>query len=304
MLLVSWANMAFFTDIFRIEDLKLWGAKVLIILLTLGAARIVMSLGYILIERVFEVQYIPGKIGFDERKKNTLKALLKSVLRYAIYFIAAITILDELNVPVAAVLSAAGILGLAVGFGAQNLVRDIITGFFILFEDQFSVGEYIETAGVGGIVEEVGLRSTKLRDWGGQLHIIPNGEITKVTNHNRGSMRALVEVGIAYEEDINHALKVLGEIAKGMARDYAHVIREGPDVLGIVNFGQSEVLVRIIAKTKPMEQWAVERELRRRIKETFDKEGIEIPYPRRVYIQPTDNENRKKKPATAEQKGE
>ncbi|MBZ4655031.1 MAG: MscS Mechanosensitive ion channel [Peptococcaceae bacterium] len=300
MLLTSWASITFFTDIFKIEDLKLWGTKALMILLILVVARIVMSLGYLLIERVFRVQYIPGKISFDERKKNTLKALLKSVLRYAIYFIAAITILDELNVPVTAVLSAAGILGLAVGFGAQNLVRDVITGFFILFEDQFSVGEYIETAGVGGIVEEVGLRATKLRDWGGQLHIIPNGEITKVTNHNRGSMRALVEVGIAYEEDINHALKVLGEIAKDMARDYAQVITEGPDVLGIVNFGQSEVLIRIIAKTKPMEQWAVEREMRRRIKETFDKEGIEIPYPRRVYIQPAENEGRKKKQGTAE----
>ncbi len=295
MLLTSWATVAFLTDLFKIEEIKLWGTKALMILLILVVARIGMSLGYLLIERVFQVQYIPGKISFDERRVNTLKALLKSVLRYAIYFIAAITILDELNVPVTAVLSAAGILGLAVGFGAQNLVRDVITGFFILFEDQFSVGEYIETAGVGGIVEEVGLRATKLRDWGGQLHIIPNGEITKVTNHNRGSMRALVEVGVAYEEDINHVLKVLGEIAKSMARDYAHVITEGPDVLGVVNLGESEVVVRIIAKTKPMEQWAVEREMRRRIKETFDKEGIEIPYPRRVYIQPTDDESRKKK---------
>lgn len=269
-------------ELLNIADLKIIMIRILFIILILILARIGMYLGSMLVERTFRLRV--GRVGFDERRANTLKTILKSILQYAIYFIAAITIMDELNIPIAAVLSAAGILGLAVGFGAQNLVRDVITGFFILFEDQFSVGEYIEIEGVGGVVEEVGLRITKLRDFGGQLHIIPNGKISMVTNHHRGNMRALVEVGVAYEEDVNKVLDVLRRVAEKMAQDFAQIIREGPKVLGVWKLGESEVLIRIVARTIPMEQWNVEMELRRRIKETFDREGIEIPYPRRVYI--------------------
>lgn len=269
-------------ELLNISDLKTIVVKILFVLLILVLARLGLALGYVLVERTFRLRV--GRVGFDERRANTLKTILRSVLQYAVYFIAAITIMDELNIPIAAVLSAAGILGLAVGFGAQNLVRDVITGFFILFEDQFAVGEYIEIEGLGGYVEEVGLRITKLRDFGGQLHIVPNGKITMVTNHHRGNLRALVEVRVAYEEDINKVLQVLDKITEKMARDYVHIIMEGPQVLGVWNLGESDMVIRIVARTKPMEQWGVEMELRRRIKETFDKEGIEIPYPRRVHI--------------------
>lgn len=265
-------------------ELRAAGSKAALILVILLTAKTGVSVAYVLIDRLFQVRVIPGKVHFDERRSSTLKAILKSIIRYLVYFIAIITILDELDVPITAVLSAAGILGLAVGFGAQNLVRDVITGFFIIFEDQFSVGDYIETEGIGGIVEEIGLRITKLRDWGGQLHIIPNGKITTVTNHSRGNMRALVEVEVAYEEDVNKALSVLTQIAAEMAADFPGIIREGPTVLGVRALGESGVLIRIVAKTVPMEQWGIEMELRRRIKETFDREGIEIPYPRRYCI--------------------
>lgn len=265
-------------------DLKIWGGKVLLILLIIVAAQLTISLSYVLVERLFKVRPVPGSLHFDEKRARTLMTIMKSVIKYSVYFIAIITVLDELNVPITAVLSAAGILGLAVGFGAQNLVKDVITGFFILFENQFSVGEYIETEGFGGVVEEVGLRVTKLRDWSGELHIIPNGRISVVTNHNRGSMRALVEVGIAYEADLERALLVLKQIAAGVARDLAPVITDGPDVLGVTKLDDSAVVIRIVAKTLPLEQWGVERELLKRIKEAFDKEGIEIPYPRRYCI--------------------
>jgi len=274
----------FLADPNNLVVLRTWTVKILLIILTLILVRVALSLGYLIIDRAFKVRVKPGKFTVDEKRANTLQTILKSVMGYIVYFIAAITILDALAVPIAAVLSAAGILGLAVGFGAQNLVKDVITGFFILFEDQFAVGEYIETEGVGGIVEDVGLRITKLRDWGGQLHIIPNGKITMVTNHNRGNMRALVEVGVAYEEDINRVLEVLNGVTAKMATEYQEVIAEGPKVQGIWKLGESEVVIRIVARTKPMEQWGIEMELRRRIKETFEREGIEIPYPRRVYM--------------------
>lgn len=264
--------------------LKIWVGKILLILLTLVLAKVAMSLGYLIVERAFRLKTLPGRHPFDERRANTLKTILKSVLSYAIYFIAAITIMDELNVPVAAVLSAAGILGLAVGFGAQSLVKDVITGFFIIFEDQFSVGEYIETEGVGGVVEDVGLRVTRLRDWGGQLHIIPNGKISMVTNHNRGNMRALVEVSVSYEENIDRVLDILRQVTVRMAEDYKGILREGPQVLGIWKMADSEVGIRIVARTKPMEQWGIEMELRKRIKEAFDREGIKVPYLHGIYI--------------------
>lgn len=223
------------------------------------------------------------KLRLDENKKKTLASLLKSIVRYVTYFTAAINILEIVGIKTASLLTAAGIGGLAVGFGAQNLVKDIISGFFIIFEDQYNVGDYVETAGVAGTVDEVGLRTTKLRDFGGQLHIIPNGEITRVTNHSRGLKRALVNVSIAYEEDLDRALRALEDACR-QVREKRKDIVEGPTILGVSNLGPTEVVVTILARTVPMQQWSVERELRKAVLEKFDQEGIEIPYPRMVYI--------------------
>ncbi len=260
---------------------KVLGAAIKVLLI-LVLAFVVMRLGDAAVERFFNNWNKLGPI--DSRRAQTLRTLLRSGLHYTVYFIAMVTILNLFGVRVEAILAGAGVVGLAVGFGAQNLVRDVITGFFILLEDQFAVGDYITAAGVSGTVEEMGLRVTRLRDFGGELHIIPNGQITQVTNHSRGNMRALVEVGVAYEENLDRALAVLQEVCEQAARDMTDIIAEGPHVLGVVNFGQSDVVIRIIAYTRPMQQWYVERELRRRIKEAFDREGIEIPYPRRVVL--------------------
>jgi small-conductance mechanosensitive channel len=223
------------------------------------------------------------KLRFDENKKKTLAGLLKSIVRYVTYFTAAINILEIVGIKTASLLTAAGIGGLAVGFGAQNLVKDIISGFFIIFEDQYNGGDYVETAGVAGTVDDIGLRTTKLRDFGGQLHIIPNGEITRVTNHSRGLMRALVNVSIAYEEDLNRALGALEEVCAEVKGKRKEIV-EGPTILGVSNLGPTEVVVTILARTVPMQQWSVERELRKAVLDKFEKEGIEIPYPRMVYI--------------------
>lgn len=245
-------------------------------------ARIALYIGGILIDRAL----LPRKqIGFtlEERKIKTLSPLLKSILRYTVDFLAVVTALKIFNIPTESIIATAGIGGLAIGFGAQNLVKDVITGFFIIFEDQYSVGDYIETAGISGIVEEMGLRVTKLRDFGGELHIIPNGEVTTVTNHSRGNMRAMVDVSIAYEEDIDKAIAVLTRVCEEV-KQKRQDITEGPEVLGVNELGESGISIRVLAKTLPMQQWAVERQLKKEIKEAFDREGIEIPYPKMVVI--------------------
>ncbi len=268
-------------NFFTAEKLGIWAEKAFLVLFILIITRIAIYVADLLIRRTFQLK---NKREQDHRRANTLQKLLHSVIRYAFFFLAVITILDGMGVPIMAVLSAAGILGLAVGFGAQNLVKDIITGFFILFEDQFSVGEYVETQGVGGVVEEVGLRITKLRDWDGKLHIIPNGSIAMVTNFNRGSMRALVEVGVSYDENIDQVLEVLERVCKSVNDDFPAIITTEPKVVGVTALGQSEVVIRIVAKTIPMEQWGIEMELRKRIKDTFAREGIKVPYPHQVVI--------------------
>lgn len=245
-------------------------------------AAVAIKLGNIFINRLLSIKHYE-KIPVNNNKRKTLISLLKSIMRYVVYFVALVNILDILGVKTASLLTAAGIGGLAVGFGAQNLVKDVISGFFIIFEDQYSIGDYVEVAGVAGTVEDIGIRSTKLRDSGGQLHIIPNGEITIVTNHSRGSMRAMVDVSIAYEEDLDRAIKVLEDICRKIGKQRDDIL-EGPSVLGVTRFGPSEIVVTILARTIPMQQWSVERELRRAIKQKFDEEGIEIPYPRVVYI--------------------
>ncbi|KNZ69724.1 mechanosensitive ion channel MscS [Thermincola ferriacetica] len=250
-------------------------------------AKIGLMLGNFIINKVFT--FGDRRPYFDERRVNTLRTLLKSALRYAAYFLVGLGVLQELlqtllGTDIKTFLAGAGIIGVALGFGAQSLVKDIVTGFFILLENQYAVGEYITTGQYSGFVEEMGLRVTKLRDWGGELHIVPNGMLTAVTNYSRGSMRAMVDMSIAYEEDIDKAIHVMSRVAGEIAEELQDVIVEGPEILGVVAFGPSEVIIRCVAKTKPMEQWRVERELRKRFKEAFDKEGIEIPYPKQVYI--------------------
>lgn len=284
----------FMSEILTQQDFKDLSAGVFSIVITLVIIKLSLRLGTVFIDKVFKV-YIFSGVKVEERRTVTLSKLLKSVYTYTVYFIGIVSILPKIGIEIGPILAGAGILGLAVGFGAQNLVRDVITGFFIILEDQYSVGEYIETASVGGVVEEFGLRVTKLRDWNGVLHIVPNGRIEQVTNHNRGSMRALIDVGIAYEEDIGHALVVLERIAEETSSEYKDVIMEGPTVLGVQNLGESEVVLRMVAKTKPFEQWNIERKIRKKIKDAFDKEGIEIPYPRRVYIQPSKLESKANK---------
>jgi small conductance mechanosensitive channel len=256
-----------------------WGGVILRLILIIILAKLVLRFGYSLIDRIFKDKNNIITLG---NKSETFSGLFKSLLRYLIIFVSILMILREF-VDITPILAGAGIAGLAVGFGAQSLVKDIITGFFVIIEDQFSVGDHVTIDSYSGIVEHVGLRVTKVRDFGGQLHIFPNSRIEIITNHSQGPQRALVDIPVTYEENVDHVLEALREICEKFSREYP-AVREGPEVLGVVNLGDSEVVVRIIAKTEPMQQWYIERELRRVIKNHFEQTGIEIPYPRRVLL--------------------
>lgn len=223
----------------------------------------------------------------SNKRANTLINILKRSINYFLTFIGVMMTLDLFGIDTKSIIATAGIGGLAIGFGAQSLVKDLITGIFILLEDQYSVGELIETEGYEGIVEDLGVRVTKLRAFSGELHIIPNGNIKVVTNKTRGAMRALVTVSIAYEEDIDKAIGVL-EAVSVKIKDTNDTIIEGPTVLGIANLGDYSVDINIVAKTNPMDQWAIERVIRKASKEALEKAGIEIPYPKSVIIKEKD----------------
>jgi small conductance mechanosensitive channel len=220
----------------------------------------------------------------SEKKSNTLSELLKSLLRYGLYFVAFLSIFATIWPNVSTTIAFTSVLGVAIGFGAQNLVKDVISGVFILFEDQFAVGDYITIEGWSGYVEALGIRTTKLRDFSGELHIIPNGNITVVTNKTRGAMRALVEINLPYDEDIDEAIKTITEVNEKIQLE-SEGITEGPEVLGVAGFGDNGVIIRVVAKTAPMKQWAVEYELRKSIKKAFDKKGIKVGYSRNIIVE-------------------
>jgi moderate conductance mechanosensitive channel len=223
------------------------------------------------------------KTFLNEARRMTLSGLIKSLMVYVVYFIAATMLLENFGVKTGSILAGVGVLGLALSFGAQNLVRDVIAGFFIIFEDQYNVGEVVHIVDVTGVVQELGLRTTQLKEWTGQLHTIPNGEIRKVANFSRGDMVAVILLGIAYEEDIDKAFEVLRQ--EGLrAKEEIETITEEPIVHGVTELGDSHVGIRVVVKTRPGEQWGVEREMRKRYKQALDAAGIEIPYPRRVVI--------------------
>ncbi|HOO30481.1 MAG: mechanosensitive ion channel family protein [Bacillota bacterium] len=212
----------------------------------------------------------------DTRRLVTLRTVSKSIVRYVVYFIGGIMILSELGVDTASLIAGAGIVGLAVGIGAQNLVKDVITGFFVLFEDQYAVGDYIAVAGVSGVVESIGIRVTRIRDFAGQLYIIPNGSIGMVTNYRGHNMRVLFDVIVPYSTDIEHALRVL---QKAFDEQKASIpgIADGPRVLGVQEMNETGVFLRVWATAKPMEQWSVERQLKMIARKALDDAGVDPP---------------------------
>jgi len=269
-------------SIFSSENLILWWGKFITVIIILVVVKIALSV----INKLIEKSLTPLKKSKNYKKRisraNTLIPLLQSVSKYVIYFISGVMVLRELGVDTTAIIASAGVVGLAIGFGAQSLVKDVLSGAFLLFEGIISVGDSVTVGEHSGTVEVVGLRNIHLRKFSGELRVIPYGEVTSFGNFNKGYMRAIVEVGIAYEQDVERGMKALEEIANKWAEENKDIVLEPPIVQGVLSLGSSDVTLRIAIKVKPMTHWGAERELKRRIKDTFDKKGIEIPFPRQV----------------------
>jgi small-conductance mechanosensitive channel len=254
--------------------------KVFFIILLAG---IMVKIGKIVIQKLFEVR-MKAPLRYSERRQNTLLKLLQNGLSYIVYFAAILAVLSALTINVTGLLAGAGVLGLAIGFGAQNLVRDVITGFFIIFEDQFSVGDYVRIGAAEGTVEEIGLRTTKLSGLNGEIHIFPNGTIVEVVNFSLNNSIAIVDVSVAYETDIPRVEELIREFLMELPDKYEQLVKL-PELLGVQNLAASEVVMRITAETMPMQHFAIARIIRRDLKIFMDEHGIEIPYPKMVMYQ-------------------
>ncbi|TYO96853.1 mechanosensitive ion channel family protein [Desulfallas thermosapovorans] len=252
---------------------------------------IILFITYLLLKlRVALVNKIFDRATGDLNKANTLKTLLLSGTRYVIYIVAVLTMLAVFEINITPMLASAGIVGLAVGFGAQNLVKDIITGFFIMFEDQFHVGDFIEVNDqVAGTVEELGLRLTTIREWSGKKFYIANSEIKTVRNYNRGHLRTVVSVAVPFEENLQRVFGTLERVCRHITGEHADKLIkqengsfvEPPQIYGITDINKDErgVVFTVIAVVEPAYYWFLEREFRRVILEYFQDAGIALAYP-------------------------
>lgn len=249
--------------------------------ITLILAFIALKAGKILSTR-FIVAVIKQKGDPEFRKRTqTLGSIVRYILSTSILVVTAIIVLGELGIEIGPILAAAGIFGLAVGFGAQSLVKDVISGFFILMEDQIRVGDVVQIAEKGGLVEKINLKTTILRDLAGNVHFVPNGKIDVVTNMTKDYSRYVFEIGVAYREDIDEVIEVIKKVDEELRNDpvFKNDILEPIEVLGLDQFANSALIIKARTTTMPIKQWGVAREFNRRLKKKFDEKNIEIPFP-------------------------
>jgi len=254
------------------------GIRVLLIAVAMLVLLALLKRGVAKLSRLYEGTLpSPAQI----KRAYTLTHIVRDVARLVILFVGMTMILSEGGVDLKPLLAAAGLGGLAIGFGAQSLVKDLISGFFILWENSVRIGDVVEVAGVAGVVEEIELRTIKLRDLSGNVHVVPNGVIDKVKNLTKDYSYYVFDIGVAYRENVDAVMGVLQEIAKDLRRDsrFADDILEPLEMLGVDQFKDSAVMIKCRIKTEPLKQWRVGREMNRRIKNTFDAKGIEIPFP-------------------------
>ncbi len=256
------------------------GLQILLIFIMLMVA---LKVSDLLSKRLIAVVF-RNKVQVDvefQKRADTLKQIVKTTLTVVLIAVALIMILGELGIEIGPVLAAAGVIGIAVGFGAQKLVEDVISGFFILLDDQIRVGDVVEIAGKGGLVERVDLRMVTLRDLAGNVHFVRNGQIDVVTNMTKEYSRYVFEIGVAYREDVDEVIRIIQEVDENLRSDAAFKddILEPIEILGLDEFGDSAIIIKARTKTKPIMQWRVKREFNRRLKKTFDERNIEIPFP-------------------------
>jgi len=218
----------------------------------------------------------------DSLRARTLRPLVQGLTTTVIVGTGIVLALEQLGLDLTAVIAGAGVLGLALGFGAQELVKDVIAGFFLIFDEVLETGDWVDIDTVSGNVEEVALRVTKIRSIDGRLWYVPNGQIKQVGNASRSWVRAVVHVELAYEQDVARGMAALAEITQAWAAEHAESVLDPPEVQGLMSLGASGLGARVLIKVRPGTQWAAERELRLRLKAHFDREGIEIPFGRQV----------------------
>ncbi|MCP3997401.1 MAG: mechanosensitive ion channel family protein [bacterium] len=217
-------------------------------------------------------------------RAKTLGSIMRSTATAVIYTVAILIALAEFDIDLGPLVASAGIAGIALGFGAQSIVKDFLSGFFMLVEDQYAVGDIIDVGEASGVVEGISLRTTQLRDVNGTLWYVPNGEIARVANKSQQWARAVLDIEVAYDTDIDHAKRVIKSVADGVWRMHlakATIIEE-PEIWGVETFGESSIAIRLVVKTEPGEQFMTAREIRGRLVKAFEVEGIEIPFPQRV----------------------
>jgi small-conductance mechanosensitive channel len=270
--------IANFTDADRWIDYSIIGLKIILII---TLAKIATKL---LNKAIRRIAVEKDRLKFNPRRTATIMGLMGNIVNYAISFIMVLMILAVFHVPFAPMLAGAGVVGLAIGFGAQSLVKDIITGFFIIFEDQFAVGDVIQTGSFKGTVDEIGLRVTRIKSWTGEIHIIPNGSIVEVTNFSINNSIAVVDISVAYEMNIEKAMEIIKDTVYEISLHDENILKE-PEVLGIQSIAAAGVIIRVTCECKPNQQYSVARQMNAEIKKSFDANGIEIPYPRIVSYQ-------------------
>jgi len=275
-------------DIFTIEWLKDSGISILIIIVIAAAVYFVLRHLIPVIIKQTMAQRMKGKLGEEIKKRsNTLSSVLIKTSLIIIVIFALFTILPEFGINITAMLAGLGVIGIAVGFGAQTLIKDYLSGLFIILEDPYDVGDVVRVGGIAGLVEEIGLRRTILRDLDGIVHSVPNSEIKTASNFTKGYSRVNLNISVAYGEDLDRVINVINRVCKEMAEDpkWKADFVTTPQVLRVDNLGDSGIDIKILGDTKPIRQWDVMGELRLRLKRTFDAEEIEIPWPHtKVYF--------------------
>lgn len=264
------------------EDISNFIDKIISILIVIVLMYLTIKIGNKIVDKFVKRQIKSNaRFSMDPQKAKTIGEVLKSVIKYMTYLFGIGIIATKIFSTISVAL--AGLGSVAIGLGAQSLIKDIINGIFILFEDQFGIGDHVTIGQYEGIVETIGIRTTALRDFSGSLHLIPNGSIVEITNNSRGNIRFLVDIDIAYEENIDEAIRVIKSQCEKFEKENEEVV-EPIQVLGVNSLNASSVTIRVIGKSKPLSQWSMERQLRKEIKIALDKEGIEIPYPKTEFI--------------------
>lgn len=285
----NWLSSTFWNDL--VSQTVTWLISTLPSLLIIAIlAFILFKVTNLFLRRIKPIMLKHMESGSDldsrelEKRLDTLLGILRSIIKVIIWVMVGMLVLRKIGIDIAPIIAGAGIVGLAVGFGAQELVRDFIAGFFMLLENQIREGDVAIVNGTGGLVEHVGMRTIVLRDLSGVVHVFQNGKINTLSNMTKNWSGMVFDIGVAYKEDTDKVAEVIQQVAEELRADpgFRDKILEPIEIFGVDGFGDSAVIMKARFKTVPIEQWAVGREYRRRLKKAFDEQGIEIPFPHRT----------------------